>query len=372
MEITSGKIAGAQKIVLYGVEGIGKSTFASQFPSPLFIDTEGSTKHLDVKRLPVPASWTMLMQEVAWVRDNPNSCGTLVIDTADWAEKLCSQHVCATRLIKGEAAKSIEDYGYGKGYTYLMEEFGRLLNALSQVCEQGIHVLLTAHAKMRKFEQPDELGAYDRWEMKLEKTVAPMVKEWSDMLLFANYKTYVVNVDGQGAAKGKNKAQGGTRVMFTTHHPAWDAKNRAGLPEEMPMQFSAIAEHIPGGVCKALAKEDKPKAEVLGTVVEAVYDHFEAEANKAIAHLESIENKPEPVIPAAEEAPYGVPDDLWQLMQGNGVTQEQLRWAVFQRGYYPYETPIGNYESSFIKGVLIGAWPQVYQLVLQTKDEMPF
>lgn len=382
MEITSGKIAGAQKIVLYGPEGIGKSTFAAQFPSPLFIDTEGSTKHLDVKRLPVPGSWTMLMQEVTWVRDNPNSCGTLVIDTADWAEKLCSQHVCATKLVskQGEAAKSIEDFGYGKGYTYLMEEFGRLLNLLSQVCEQGIHVLLTAHAKMRKFEQPDELGAYDRWELKLEKTVAPMVKEWSDMLLFANYKTYVVNVDGQGAAKGKNKAQGGTRVMFTTHHPAWDAKNRAGLPEELPLHFSAIAEHIPGGVCKALVKEDKPKAEAAAIAPaiapEIVNQHFEAVADQAIAQLESLENRgkeePAPASTATSTRPEGIPDSLWQLMQQNGVTEEQLRYAVFKRGYYPYETPIGNYDESFIKGVLIGAWPQVYQLVLQTKDEMPF
>ena len=87
-------------------------------------------------------------------------------------------------------------------------------------------MVLTAHAQIKKFEQPDELGAYDRWELKLEKKTAPLTKEWADMVLFANYKTMVVNVDNQGAAKGKNKAQGGQRVMFTTHHPAWDAKNR--------------------------------------------------------------------------------------------------------------------------------------------------
>lgn len=123
MEITRGKIASAQKIVIYGPEGIGKSTFASQFPDPVFIDTEGSTKHMDVARFPKPSSWTMLLEEVKQVRDCPSCCKTLVIDTADWAEQLCINHVC------GKAKKSgIEDFGYGKGYIYVAEEFGKLLN----------------------------------------------------------------------------------------------------------------------------------------------------------------------------------------------------------------------------------------------------
>ena len=88
------------------------------------------------------------------------------------------------------------------------------------------------------------MGAYDRWEMKLSKNVAPLLKEWGDMVLFANYKTIVVNVDGQGAEKGKNKAQGGKRVMYTTHTPSWDAKNRHNLKEELKLEFSEIAAHI--------------------------------------------------------------------------------------------------------------------------------
>ena len=86
MQITRGKQPGAQKVVLYGPEGIGKSTFASKFPDPVFIDTEGSTRHLDVARLPKPSSWNLLMSAVKYVRDNPSVCKTLVIDTLDWAE----------------------------------------------------------------------------------------------------------------------------------------------------------------------------------------------------------------------------------------------------------------------------------------------
>ena len=85
MEITRGKIDGAKKVLVYGPEGIGKTTFASQFPDPLFIDTEGSTKEQDVARLPAPSSWTILKEEVRYVTQHPEICRTLVIDTADWA-----------------------------------------------------------------------------------------------------------------------------------------------------------------------------------------------------------------------------------------------------------------------------------------------
>ncbi|NCC77024.1 MAG: ATP-binding protein, partial [Clostridia bacterium] len=143
MQIVKGKVAVAQKTVVYGPEGIGKSTFASKFPSPLFIDTEGSTVHMDVTRTVRPSSWTMLMEQVKEIRNTHKICGTLVIDTADWAEMLCIDHICAKQNIKG-----IEDLGYGKGYTYLEEEFGRLLNLLQEVVNVGINVVLTAHAQM--------------------------------------------------------------------------------------------------------------------------------------------------------------------------------------------------------------------------------
>ncbi len=165
MNITSGVIPSAQKVIVYGPEGIGKSTFASKFPDPLFSDTEGSTKKLNIKRFDAPSSWEMLLQQVQYVRDNI-PCKTYVIDTADWAEKLCAQAVCAAHK-----KQSIADFGYGTGFTYLKDEFGRLLNLLDEVISKGINVVITAHSYLRKFEQPDEMGAYDRYEMKLTKLV---------------------------------------------------------------------------------------------------------------------------------------------------------------------------------------------------------
>lgn len=236
LKITSGKLGGAMKVVIYGPEGIGKSTLAARFPRPLFIDTEGSTRHMDVQRTERPTSWAMLMNMVRCIKSDPSVCSTLVIDTADWAEQLCISGICAGKQLTG-----IEDMGYGRGYVYLAEEFGRLLNLLEEVVVSGIHVVLTAHAMMRKFEQPDEMGAYDRWELKLQKKTAPLVKEWADLLLFANYKTLSVATDDKGK---RFKAQGGRRVMYTSHHPCWDAKNRLGLPEELPLDYAPLAQYF--------------------------------------------------------------------------------------------------------------------------------
>lgn len=262
MEIIKGKIKKAKKVVIYGPEGIGKSTFASKFPDPVFIDTEGSTNDMDVARLPRPTSWIMLLEELQYVEKNPGVCKTLVIDTIDWAEQLCVEHICAKHNKSG-----IEDFGYGNGYIYTKEEFGRFLNKLTDVIETGVNVVLTAHAQLRKFEQPDEMGAYDRWELKLGKKTqsqtSPLVKEWADMLLFCNYKTYSIAVDDKGK---KHKAQGGKRVMYTCHHPCWDAKNRYNLPDECELDYGVIAgiieqttQMLPSGTeQKATVRETPP------------------------------------------------------------------------------------------------------------------
>lgn len=234
--ITRGRIESAKKIITYGPEGIGKSTLASKFPDPVFIDTEGSTKELDVARYPTPEYWDMIIQEAEDLLEE-RDFKTLVIDTADWAEKLCIQATCDRLNVKG-----IEDIGYGKGYVYLAEDFQRLLTVCDKLVANGVNVVFTAHAMMRKFEQPDELGAYDRWEMKLSKKVAPLLKEWADVVLFCNYKTTVVS-DPKTKSK---KATGGSRVMYSTHHPCWDAKNRYGLPDEMEMDFAPIASLFDG------------------------------------------------------------------------------------------------------------------------------
>lgn len=348
MDIIRGKLPGALKVVVYGPEGIGKSTFASQFPCPLFIDTEGSTRHMDVARTPKPTSWPMLLGLVDEVIRDPSLCRTLVVDTMDWAELMCTQYVCDKYQ-----KKSIEEFGYGKGYTYLSEEFGRLLNQLSEVVERGVHVVVTAHAKMRKFEQPDELGAYDRWEMKLSAKNAPLVKEWADMVLFASYKTYAVKTES-----GKVKGQGGERRMYTAHHPCWDAKNRFGLAPELPFDFAQIASVI--GETPSIsepAPQNEPKP-----VNSPVNPAQEVEGISTPAQDDGL----------VPDIPDGIPQALADLMRANNVTATDIQTAVSAKGYFPLGMEITDYPKDFIDGCLIGAWDQLYQVILQERKNIPF
>lgn len=374
MNITRGKVAKAQKVVLYGPEGIGKSTFASQFPDPLFIDTEGSTGNMDVARLDKPTSLSFLQQQIEFVKQN-RPCKTLVIDTIDWGERLIIDFILS-RADK----KSITNFGYGEGFIQLEEEFGRFLNKLSDLIEIGINVVLTAHTKITKFEQPDEMGAYDRWELKLgNKTTAKtaaLTKEWADMVLFMNYKTFSVATDDKGK---KFKGQGGERVIYTTHHPAWDAKNRHNLPDEIPMDYAHIA-HIfneqalnqvqetwtsqpvqPVSNTNTLDNQgtsvpQEPKTEQVPVTPE----QQTASQNTATMEQQTVELDP------------SIPKSLRDLMMQHNVSETDIQIVVSQKGYYPQDTPITNYDPSFIEGVLVGAWPQVHQMIKEFNEKIPF
>lgn len=348
MNITRGKVAKAQKVVLYGPEGIGKSSFAANFPDSLFIDTEGSTSNMDVARFDKPTSWSLFLSQIEYVKQN-KPCKTLVIDTIDWAERMAIENLCQTNQ-----KKSIEDFGYGSGYIKLEEEIGRLLNLLQDVVDLGINVVLTAHAQIRKFEQPDEMGAYDRYELKLGKKTSArtsaLVKEWADMVLFMNYKTFSVAADKDGK---KYKAQGGTRTIYTSHHPAWDAKNRHGLPPEIPMDYSCIA-HI----FQSAQSVQQQSASVQATP--------DLTPPPIPPEQPALQKEPE-----QQETNPKIPKALQDLMFASGVSESEIQEVVGLKGYYPRDTPIKNYDPDFINGVLIGAWEQVYRMILENRD-LPF
>ena len=327
LNITKGKIDRAQKVVIYGAEGIGKSSLAACFPDPLFIDTEGGTSHMDVRRIERPQSWEELLAIVKEVAATAGVCRTLILDTADWAEQLAAAHLCAKYK-----QSSIESFSYGKGYTYLGEEFTRLLGAFDNVLSSGIHVVVTAHAKMRKFEQPDEMGAYDRWEMKLSKQVAPLLKEWCDLLLFCNYQTYVVTSENN-----TQKAQGGKRVMYTSHHPAWDAKNRVQLPDVLELDYKHIA-HLFSGGQTSTAPAAKPQTE----------------------------QNPLPLQNEDDAVPSSA-DMLRQAIAETGVTEEEVRQIVAAKGYHDLATPIDKYSDELIFGWILNNWEKIVALIQKNR-----
>lgn len=382
MQITRGKRARAQKVVIYGTEGIGKSSLAAQFPEPLFIDTEGSTDNMDVARLDKPTSWVMLNNQIAFIKANPTVCKTLVIDTIDWAESLCVDNLCAMHGKKG-----IEDFGYGNGYVYAKEEMGRFLNKLQDLIELGINVVLTAHAQIRKFELPDEMGSYDKYELKLGKKTssqtAPLVKEWADLLLFCNYKTYLISQE----KSTKKKAQGNQRVMYTEHNPAWDAKNRHGLPSELPLDFASIA-HI----FKTEPKEE-PQKTVQKEIKQQQTEQLQFKQPKYNGDLEApkiektqeekvmdnfgdivkdVENTPEEnlIDPFVKEKLDYIPQPLWDLMQQDNITEEDIKLVTENKGYFPKGTPMSVYnEQGYLTGYIIPKWEGLKQLLKELKQQ---
>ncbi|WP_342419228.1 ATP-binding protein [Paenibacillus sp. FSL H8-0168] len=371
MQLISGKVQKAKKAVIYGPEGIGKSSLAAQLPRSVFIDTEGSTTEMEVDRLPKPSSWEMLKQQVQWVMQQGSRFGSLIIDTIDWAEMLCVNSVCATHGKNG-----VEDFAYGKGYIYAAEEMGRFLNFLQDVVDSGIHVVLIAHAQIVKFEQPDEMGAYDRYQLKLgQKTgsrTAPLVKEWADMVLFINYKTFSVATDKEGK---KNKAQGGARTVYATHHPAWDAKNRQGLPDEFPLDYSHIA-HIFNGTVQPVANPAPapvPAATPAPAAVQTAPPMVETTSHQPQQpQPEQTQQPKNESAPDSQQLNPNIPRSLRDLMVQHQVTENEIQLVVFQRNYYPVDTPITNYDPDFVEGVLVGAWPQVYGMIQDIRNKIPF
>ena len=350
-KITGGVVSAPLKVVLYGVEGIGKSSFAARFPQPVFIDTEGGTGRLAVRRQPAPDSSQMLLDEAAETADGQVPCQTLVLDTADWAEKLCMAGVCARFKVKG-----IEDIGYGKGYTYVKEDFARLLDVLEKVIASGRHVVVVAHAAVAKFEQPDAVGSYDRWVMKTSKQVAPLLREWCDMLLFANYKT-VVEKSGTGPS-AKNKASGARRVLYTTHNACWDGKNRFGLPDEVPFDYESIRAIVDGSTLPAAAARPapapKPAPKAAPKPAPALAAQMDAARQSIAAALDAL----------------GWPPALRDLAAADGIDDEMLRHGVFQRGCLPEDMPVKDYPADFIEN-LVDKWPQWAAFIKENAD-IPF
>lgn len=335
------------KVLIYGVEGIGKTTFASKFPDPIFIDTEGSTGFIHARKLPNPTSWTMLLDELEDIKSEPRG-KTLIIDTLDWAERLAKKY-----LMDKNKWAAIDSTNYGSRYVALSDEIGKLLNKLTEIKDVGINVVLTAHAETKKHELPDEMGQYDKYTLKLEKRDAGLAKEWADMILFFNYKTTIIS-DSKSNSK---KATGGQRVMYTTHKPAWDAKNRLGLPDELPIDFETIRELF------------EAKTGMGTTQIKSESTH-KTQTQQQIPLPEEppvIEDEPEPVEAQAapafdEEIPSSIPQSLADLMTVNHVTTDEIMQVIYVGGFMPQSTPLENVPAE-LWGHLASNWDKVLNML---------
>lgn len=245
--VRKGKSVRPRRTVLYGVHGIGKSSWAARWPGAVFVPTEDGISDLDVASFPLCTDLVAAHGAIIELGGGEHEFKTVVVDSADWLERLIWRHVCSK-----EGKKAITDFGYGAGYGKSAAIFADILAALNGCRDVGMHVVLLAHSEVKRFENPAG-DSYDRYVPKLHRDTAALLQEWADEVLFANYR-----VDVRKASEGFNKERGvgigtGERVLYTTERPSHMAKNRLSLPEELPLDFDAYSSFLPSQSAKAVA-----------------------------------------------------------------------------------------------------------------------
>lgn len=362
------------KVVIYGQEGVGKSTLAASFPGAVFIDCEGSTSRMNVRRLPKPTSWQMFTDEFEYILANAAAKGyqTAIVDTFDWAERFALEALCTEHKVSG-----IEGMNYGKGWEYEKEMIGRFLDRTDRLIAAGINVVLLCHAITRKTTLPEEMEEFDHWELKLgNKTtnkIAPLLKEWSDMTLFLAFRTNIEAVDDKGK---KHKATSCQRVMYTTKTAWWDAKNRFGLPDRLPLAWESIA-----GIFAPAVPQPATAAPPVQTPAQTLVASAQAAgiqtAQAAPSDFEQIYppngNTGAAAAPKPAERVQGIPDALADLMQQSNVTAEQIEYvSIDLRHYMAQGMKIQQFPQDYLM-YLTTIWDQVLSLIQQNcKDYVPF
>lgn len=218
------------KAIIYGVPGVGKTTFAAQFPAPYILDLERGAERYEVPHNSDIETFSEFRQVLATL---PPGTGTVIIDTFDELEKMIVQHV-----MNRENVDSLNKIGggYGRGWLAVYEQFGQVISDLDRIrIKQGMNIVLVGHSTIKHFEPADSAG-YDRYTFACYEKNNDMLRRWSDITLFARFDSIVVE-DGQNAKVKSN----GKRVAYTVSNPCWDAKSRWKLPEKIPFEFSAIA-----------------------------------------------------------------------------------------------------------------------------------
>ena len=235
--IQSGRENRPPRIMIYGSEGVGKSTFAASAPNPVFIQTEDGLGELDCRKFPLAHGLAEVLAQLTALRDEQHDFQTVVVDSADWLERLIFDEVC-----REFGVRNIEkaDGGYGKGYTHALTHWRKVVNLLQELRDKrGMMVILVAHAKVERFEDPEN-AAYDRYTPRLHKHAASLIAEWVDAVLFANKKFRVTKDASDRAIAAPIGANGGERIIRTVGSPACIAKNRVGLPGEIALSWTAF------------------------------------------------------------------------------------------------------------------------------------
>lgn len=269
-QISKGATKRPHFILLYGVDGVGKSTFGAEAPNPVFIGNDDGLDTIDAASFPAMKDWPMVKSAVSELLNGDHPYKTAVFDTVNGLEVLLWNYI-----IKEDRVSSIEEVGggFGKGYVLAAEHWAQFLNDLKRL-RQKMNVILLGHAQIKSFEDPHQNERFDRFQLKMHEKSAALIREAVSTVLFANFKTSTRKEKGAKKAKAYGD---GARVMFTERRPAFDAKNRFDLPFEMELSWLEFAKMADAAKPASAATEDK------------VAKLFEGREDKAIAYLVSID-----------------------------------------------------------------------------------
>lgn len=239
--ITSTKRALPPRILLYGPQGIGKTTFAASIPGCVIMPVEDGAHAIDGQQTPRPERWEDAVAIIDSLIADPQGLRALAIDSVSVLQDLAFRSVCEDNQVK-----SIEALGFGKGYVLAAEKWRDLLDRLS-VLRTKMAVLLIGHGATVRHEDP-RLPGYDRLSPRLQSNgkgggILPMTIEWCDVVACVAYDV-MTDVEKAGL-KERTRALGeGERLLYLQERPAFVAKNRYGLPVSMPFTWGPLAEGI--------------------------------------------------------------------------------------------------------------------------------
>lgn len=236
------------RILIYGPEKTGKTSLATEFPAPVFIQTEDGAGALDFDTFGLLTSFAEVQAAIGQLYDGPHEFQTVVIDSLSALEPLIWAAVCEQGDEKGKRSR-IEDFGWGKGYKYAVDLWHELMEgieALRKHCR--MNVVLIAHSTTERFDDPETVS-YTRYDIDLHEKACDYIKREVDAILLVK-PDVAVKTEDTGFGKARAIGAGGRQVwIHATSRPAYVAGNRYHMPEKILYEpgkgYAALREYLP-------------------------------------------------------------------------------------------------------------------------------